>query len=464
MFLVFIFFWTIAIFLWIGEDRSRTTFWCGCALFFFGFGGLAAFISDAAGQYEWSRLPVAVCSSIMYFWGPFALLMYAMCYSGKMPRKTSSQLMLTQLFMLPAEAAYLVFPALTMFSRSVGDLRVPYTRIMTALMTPYFIMSCVLLLTSWYWEKDSAVREEKAVNSLLAVPSALGLFCTSYIIPSLGILNAWRLNAVIIILVSGMFLLFVIKKGALGLHIHKENLTRAQTRQAVIQSTGVLHHAVKNNLLTTRLALQNAQFHAEMPEGGEELLTKDIALAMDACEHTLAILDRIRLQFQPIQITPEMCSVLRILEQTADQSIMTYSNKKITIEKHWEYKPMLLCDPVHMHEALLNLVNNAAEAVSEDGSGRILIRTSSHQGKLIIQIADNGCGITKKQWGFIGTPLFTTKTGKNHFGLGLYYVQKVAELHGARFDLRSAATAGTIAELVFPAYRTGGEDSFGEKI
>jgi len=125
---------------------------------------------------------------------------------------------------------------------------------------------------------------------------------------------------------------------------------------------------------------------------------------------------------------------------------------------------MLYCDPVHMHEAFLNLINNAIEAMSDDGSGRLILRTFNRRGKLIIQITDNGCGISKKEWRYIGTPLFTTKVGKNHYGLGLYYVKKVAELHDAQFGLRAAPLGGTMAELVFPAGRTGGADSYGGEI
>lgn len=467
LFLVFLFLWTIAIFLWISDGRTTANFWSACAFFLYGCGGLAVLLQEPAKVYNWVRLTLAVLASCNYFWAPFSLMMYALYAAGKMPAQRLRQILITLLLAIPAASAYFVFPALEMFApivKATDEMRILHTQTMTALIAPYYIISAVFLLFTWLKEKDRVVRADNAVNCLLAVPSSLTFFLLNYIVPSTGVTGAWKWSIFLILYVTSIFLFFGIRKSAMGLHLQQENSTREQTQQAVIQSTGVLQHAVKNSLITIRLTLQNAQYHNEQKNQDCDAIQKDISQAMDTCEHTLAILDRIHLKFQPVRVSPEMCSVLRVFEQAIDQSLMTYPNKKIRIEKHWEFRPMLFCDPVHMHEALLNLVNNAIEASSEDGNGRLLLRTYSRRGKLIIQITDNGCGIAKKQWRFIGTPLFTTKVGKNHFGLGLYYVKKVAEMHDAQFDLRASPLGGTVAELVFPAYRTGGMDSYGGEV
>jgi len=467
LFLVFLFLWTIAVFLWISDGRTTANFWSGCAFFFFGCGGLAVLLQEPAKIYDWVRLLLAFLASMNYFWGPFSLAVYALYAAKKMPRKTWKQIVVSFLMAIPAISAYLAFEALNMFAPAYvvsPEVRTHNTQIMTFMMAPYFLISSYFLIMTWIREKDRTARADNAVNCLLAVPSSLMFFFLSYIVPSTGIVGAWNLNIYLILYVTAMFLFFAIRKSAMGLHIHQENATREQTQQAVIQSTGVLHHAVKNSLITIRLTLQNAQYHTQQDSMEKVSIQKDIDLAMDTCEHTLAILDRIHLKFQPVRITPEMCSVLRVFQQAIDQSMMTYPNKQVHIEKRWEFSPLLYCDPVHMHEVFLNLINNAMEAVGDDNSARLLIHTYNRRGKLVIQITDNGCGIAKKQWRFVGTPLFTTKVGSNHYGLGLYYVKKVVELHGAQFDLRAAPLGGTVAELIFPANKIGGVDSFGREI
>jgi len=467
LFLVFLFLWTIAIFLWISEGRTTANFWSALAFFLYGCGGLAVLLQEPAKAYRWVLIPLAILSSVSYLWAPFSLLMYALYSAGKMPKEKMRRLLVTLILALPAACAYIAFPALNMFAPQYvvsPEIRIQNTQLMTIMIAPYFILSSYFLLATWLKEKDRAVRADNSVNCLLAVPSSLTYFLLNYIIPSTGTVGAWNYSIFLILYVSAVFLFFAIRKSAMGLHLQQENATRDQTQQAVIQSTGVLHHAVKNSLLTLRLTLQNAQYRNEQGDPDQAAIRKDISLAMDTCEHTLAILDRIHLKFQPVRISTEMCSVLRVFEQAADQSLMTYPDKKVQIEKHWQYRPMLNCDPVHMHEVLLNLVNNAMEATREGGDGHILLRTFNRRGKLIIQITDNGCGIPKKQWRYVGTPLFTTKVGKNHYGLGLYYVKKVADLHDAHFDLRASPLGGTVAEIVFPAYRTGGMDSYGGEV
>lgn len=461
MFLVFLFFWTIAIFLWISDDHSKTNIWGGFAFFLFGCGGVSVLIHDLNLPYIWAKVLVALFSSFMYFWGPFAFFMYALYATVKMPKNRTVELILLQALMIPAEAAYFVFPALRMFAplwKHTDVERISYTRSMNYLITPYFVVAVLVLIIGWLLERDRVLREEKAINCLLLVPAGLCLYLTSYLIPSFGVVDAWKINIVLILAVSAMFVFFGIRKSAMGFHLRQENASRVQTRQAVIQSSGVLNHALKNNLLTTRLSLQNAKYHLGQEDASRDTVTKDIDLALNTCEHTLAILDRIHLQFQPILMNPEVVPIIDVLEDAACQSLSSYPNKSVEIEKSWEFTPRLYCDPVHMHEALLNLINNAIEAVSEDGTGRIRLSTVSRHGRLVIQISDNGCGIEKKQWKNVGIPLFTTKTGKNHYGLGLFYVKKVVEMHDAHFDLRAAPGGLTVAELFFPASRVRKDD------
>ena len=104
--------------------------------------------------------------------------------------------------------------------------------------------------------------------------------------------------------------------------------------------------------------------------------------------------------------------------------------------------------------------NNAVEAVADEGEGKITVKVFMRRRRLVLQISDNGCGISDNQWRYIGTPLFTTKKGSNHYGLGLFYVQKVAELHQGKLDIRSSEGAGTYVELILPPTRLGEEDTY----
>lgn len=87
--------------------------------------------------------------------------------------------------------------------------------------------------------------------------------------------------------------------------------------------------------------------------------------------------------------------------------------------------------------AILNLINNAMEAqASQIG----LIMKQSDQGEIIIQVYDDGCGISEEVKSHLFSPFFTTKAQGT--GLGLAGVQAIARAHGGDATLESSQGAG----------------------
>jgi hypothetical protein len=173
-----------------------------------------------------------------------------------MPKSKIRKILLVQLLMLPAEASYFVFPALRMFEplwKHTDLERISYTRTMTFMIAPYFLVSIVVLIFGWLLERDSVMREERAINCLLIVPAGLCLFLSSYLIPSIGVVGAWKINVAIILAVLRCLSFSESAKASWAFTCVRRMLRVSQTQEAVIQSSGVLHHALKNNLLTTRL-------------------------------------------------------------------------------------------------------------------------------------------------------------------------------------------------------------------
>jgi two-component system sensor histidine kinase FlrB len=97
--------------------------------------------------------------------------------------------------------------------------------------------------------------------------------------------------------------------------------------------------------------------------------------------------------------------------------------------------------------ALLNLLNNAVDAVGQ--SGRISIKLDQLDGsKLRIVIEDNGPGIDKEFRQRIFEPFFTTKTYGT--GLGLAVVDSVVKAHGGDVQVESVLGQGTTFSLILP--------------
>ncbi len=99
-----------------------------------------------------------------------------------------------------------------------------------------------------------------------------------------------------------------------------------------------------------------------------------------------------------------------------------------------------------LHQMLLNLVLNAADAT--EGMGRIRVSTAIENEHVLIRVEDNGPGIPEAQRHAVFQPFFTTKA--NGTGLGLLSVKASAELHGGSVALTASPWNGACFEIRFP--------------
>jgi signal transduction histidine kinase len=114
-----------------------------------------------------------------------------------------------------------------------------------------------------------------------------------------------------------------------------------------------------------------------------------------------------------------------------------------------EEAPPVLADRRLLERAVVNLLENALQAVGEQG--RIRVAVLAADGGVEVQVEDSGPGIEPELRERLFDPFFSTKTGGS--GLGLALVKRIAEDHGGRVALRSAPGEGTTALLWLPAAR-----------
>jgi len=139
-------------------------------------------------------------------------------------------------------------------------------------------------------------------------------------------------------------------------------------------------------------------------------------------------------------------------------------DKKITIEKNLAPDiGMVDCDSGQMHQALLNIVINARDAVSENGkititSGNVYVEDTSSpslQGLVsgnyvLVSIADNGQGMDKETVAKIFDPFFTTKEKGKGTGLGLSMVYNIIKKHRGAIEVTSEIGKGATFNIYLP--------------
>lgn len=113
--------------------------------------------------------------------------------------------------------------------------------------------------------------------------------------------------------------------------------------------------------------------------------------------------------------------------------------------------PEIKADKFHVTNIIHNLIDNAikyCQTVPE-----ITVRTFEEKEKLHLVVEDKGIGISKDNHGKIFNKFYRVPTGNLHnvkgFGLGLYYVKKICELHGWKVNLQSELGIGTKIQITF---------------
>ena len=115
-------------------------------------------------------------------------------------------------------------------------------------------------------------------------------------------------------------------------------------------------------------------------------------------------------------------------------------------------EPVLSADLMHFRNIISNLLDNALKYSQE--SPEITITTENSGDTLRIRVADNGIGISHEHQKQIFKKFFRVPTGNLHdvkgFGLGLFYVKTIVDLHGGSISLKSEPRKGTEFILEFP--------------
>lgn len=112
-------------------------------------------------------------------------------------------------------------------------------------------------------------------------------------------------------------------------------------------------------------------------------------------------------------------------------------------------------DPYRLEQVILNLLANARDALDEkfdsyDDRKRILIKTLNADQSILLEIADNGCGIPESALPAVFDPFYTTKDETCGTGLGLSICFGIVTEMGGTIDCRSQPGAGTTFLVTLP--------------
>ncbi len=122
--------------------------------------------------------------------------------------------------------------------------------------------------------------------------------------------------------------------------------------------------------------------------------------------------------------------------------------RRVTIETDFPPALRLLCSPGALNQAVSGLVVNAIQASRPGGSVRVSLVPADS--RILIRVADDGCGIPKEDLSRVFDPFFTTKPVGEGVGLGLAIAHQVVAAHGGTIEIVSEPGRGTTVDVVLP--------------
>ena len=142
------------------------------------------------------------------------------------------------------------------------------------------------------------------------------------------------------------------------------------------------------------------------------------------------------------------------LAKEIDSTLNILNNKfkhNITVHKDYhEDVPKIEAYGGQLNQVFMNILDNAAFAVSEKDHGEVWIKIFKDNKNAFIEIKDNGKGMSEETKNKIFNPFFTTKPVGQGTGLGLSISYKVIKNHNGSINVESKLGEGTTFKITLP--------------
>ena len=217
------------------------------------------------------------------------------------------------------------------------------------------------------------------------------------------------------------------------------------------QLASALAHEVRNPLATINLAVQ--MLKAPIKSYDDNLY---LAIIIKASEQINDLITGLLTSWRPAETQAEKYPIHELLDEALAMAEDRILLKNIAVRKDYSTLDCkILVDKQKIKIALVNIIVNAIDAMHPE-KGKLKLITRSLNGKCIIEIEDNGVGISKENLKNLFTPYFTNKAGG--MGLGLSTTIDILKENHATVDVQSVEGKGTRFILTFEGIQQSGEN------
>jgi signal transduction histidine kinase len=235
-----------------------------------------------------------------------------------------------------------------------------------------------------------------------------------------------------------------------------EDKIQAEQLAAVAVSLSGLAHYIKNILFTSQIGEYlvdkglNEWNDLDRVREGWKTLHQANQKIRKLVENMLNYSRKNKRELKPVNLNK---MIAEIVESVQDQASLRRTEIHVHLDPQLD---SVMLEPESIHDALLNLVTNAIDAIPEGQMGKVIIRAQRipDQNNFKIEVLDNGIGIPEQLREKVFLLFFSTK-GKKGTGIGLAVTKKMIEDHGGTIELDSTVGQGTCFRVFLPLKPVG---------
>ena len=235
----------------------------------------------------------------------------------------------------------------------------------------------------------------------------------------------------------------------------QEELIRSEKEAAIGRAVTHIQHSIKNMLNTLRGGLYVMQVGIKksqrdyIDEGGV-MIEEGLARISDLSLSMLKYAREWKIEPEAVDLGALVAKIKVAIGITAKES-----GVKLCIEVE-DAMPVVHCDPRLIHMVLMDIASNALDACAMKDydapeEPALFIRVGQNAGaeQAVVEVQDNGVGMTAEVVEHVFTPFFSTKK-KTGTGLGLALTARIIDLHGGEIAVESEPDEGATFRVTLP--------------
>lgn len=405
---------------------------------------------------------------------PFFLLRIAMNYS-MLPGLRKSKIWFKIAWIIPAMALILYYPTvyrLTVHNREY--LQEVIANINMVWINLYMVVAAILLMIEYFSVTIPFMKKQfrQTVIFLVSVsaiyliyyhqdPGQVYLFYGYSIAWNKGIgylqINPSLSSYILLVIVNvicavlGFFSLFKYTKG--DYEVAMQDAVMERKFDTVRVGVSMFVHSMKNQLLANKVIYKRIDQLYEQPELDTEKLKECIDILRNTNDTMFARIEELYRSVKSNTITMTPVDMHEIADMAIERFHNKFPEEKVNVEI--DGVANVLADKDHLCEAIYNLLINAQEAViaAERGdAGSVCLKCRNERLYTLIEVSDNGQGMSKNQMKKIFDPFYSSKNSNYNWGMGLYYVREVVKSHLGKMRVESNTGVGSRFYILLPKY------------